>query len=433
MRVQTPKTHAAAGQRGFSLLEMVITLAILVVVMLGALALFDMASSLSRVQLDVADMQQSLRSGQYDMVRLLRMSGRGSVPAQVLQPPLPAAAPVWTFPKGIAVEVRNKAGANEYMDAPANTKKILPETDVLTVRGVFSSPVCTVVKDTFTVDNLVGSPTYGRGQLRVINQALPNVPVPQNLKRLAEAIAGGVKEALMLVSGEDDSIFQVVELDPGASNVDNPANPTNILVAFKFDGGTNTAGYLAFSGGTWNSKLKEAAYMGIIEEYKFYVLDEREIIGDVNSPPKPRLVRAQVFPGTQSPYKGDVDNWSVGIADNVADLQVALGIQNGGVSPFDLDDNGNATDEWLFNAPGDVNGAGAPVDPNKWRFGKLYYVRLSTTVFSERRDRTYALPANVTSEDHTYVVPSMGTAGALTPDRTYRRRTIKTVVDLRNL
>jgi prepilin-type N-terminal cleavage/methylation domain-containing protein len=420
------RTH----ESGFSLIEMVIALMVLVIVLVGALTLFDLASRVSRVQVDVADMQQSLRTAQYDMVRILRMAGRGHVPTQVAQPLPPAAAPFWSVPNGIAVAVRNNVAANKFMDDPANTKRILAGTDVLTVRGVFTSPVCTVMDGTFTVDKTLGSPTYGQGSFQVANIMKPNVPVPQNLKHLADSIAAGIKEGLVLVSSEDDSIYQIVELDPPRSVVDNPANPALITVGFRFDGGTNTATFLAFSSGTWNGKLKEAAYFGIMEEYRFYVLDERETPGDATTAAKPRLVRAQTFPGTDQPYgnPGDPANWAVAMADNVADLQIALGVQSGGASPFTVDENGTAGDEWLFNNAGD-NSA-----DNKWRGGRLYYVRVSTTTFAERRDKDYESPANVTLEDHTYAVPDFGSGGGVaTPDRAYRRRTLRTLVDLRNI
>ena len=39
----------------------------------------------------------------------------------------------------------------------------------------------------------------------------------------------------------------------------------------------------------------------------------------------------------------------------------------------------------------------------------------------------------VVVEDHSYAVPQFGGSGQNVPDRMYRRRTLQTIVDLRNL
>jgi hypothetical protein len=181
-----------------------------------------------------------------------------------------------------------------------------------------------------------------------------------------------------------------------------------------------------------------------VEEYRYYVADERETPADPTSAPKPRLLRARVYPGTAQPWGegpgpaiSSPANWAVAMADNVADLQVALGIETGVGTPFTITDAGDAADEWLFNSAAD--------DPDlaAWRNGRLRYVRVNTTVVSERRDQSYAAPGyarapappptQVGAEDHFYNVPEFGLPSQTIPDRMYRRRNLKTVVDLRNL
>jgi hypothetical protein len=278
----------------------------------------------------------------------------------------------------------------------------------------------------------VGSPTYGKGHFQLGNEARPGVPLPQNLLPLADAIRAGRPEAMILISPLDDSIYQVVELDPTGSVVDDFTNPTSIRVAFKFDGGVNTAAYLTLSGGSWNPALTDVAYAGILEEYRYYVADLREDPRDLLSQPRPKLERAQLYPGTQSPWNGQASSWAVTEADGVTDIQVALGIETGTGSPFvpeeGVDDLARATDEWLFNSPAD--------DPTRptWRTGRLAYVRLTTTAYTQRRDKDFRSPPNVTIEDHTYVVPEPDDlAIAQTPDRSFRRRSLRTVIDLRNV
>ena len=184
MRATTLRSH----ERGFTLVELLVTLVILVVVLLGVLEIFDMATHVARVQTEVADMQQSLRSVQYDMVRMLRMAGRGNLPSEVAQPMLPAAAPPFSLPQGLAVGAADNASGTTYVDDPGKAHKVLPGTDVLTIRGVLTTPVYTVLQNTFTVDRTVGSATFGQGQLQLNVQARPGVRVPQDLKPLAQAM-----------------------------------------------------------------------------------------------------------------------------------------------------------------------------------------------------------------------------------------------------
>jgi prepilin-type N-terminal cleavage/methylation domain-containing protein len=422
-------------QRGFTVIEMVITLAVLVVVLLGVLALFEMANRVSRIQVDVADMQQSVRTGQYDMVRTLRLAGRGGFP---IQGPAPAAPgppwPDWNLPTGFAIQVDNNVAADTFIDAPADTIEVLEGTDVLTVRGAFSAPVYTLVLESFDLELDPGSPNFGTGSLQVLNVARPGIVVPQSLQWLVRSIVDGIPEALVLVSPLDDRFYHVVELDPATSVIDDVNNPTQVTVGFKFADGTHTDAYWRLSGNDWDtaftdplSERSAVAYMGILEERRYYVRDVREVPGDPTSGVRPKLTQARVFPGTVIPYRNDAANWEITMADGISDLQVALGIESGGASPFEPEDLVNAADEWLFNHPDD------DVDEARWRTGRLFYVRLTTTAVTERRDRDFLGPANQQVEDHAYAVPAYGALSPIAPDRTFRRRVLRTVVDLRNL
>jgi hypothetical protein len=70
-------------------------------------------------------------------------------------------------------------------------------------------------------------------------------------------------------------------------------------------------------------------------------------------------------------------------------------------------------------------------DPLVFANSDLYYVRLSTLVRTERRDNTYVAPTLVKVEDNKYTgLPiDFNSSG----QRMYRRRILRTVIDLRNL
>jgi len=69
--------------RGFSVIELVIALAIVVVVVVAMSSLFDRSSRLSKVESAVTETQQSARYGSYQIVREARMAGAGGYPASV--------------------------------------------------------------------------------------------------------------------------------------------------------------------------------------------------------------------------------------------------------------------------------------------------------------------------------------------------------------
>src|SRR5436305_423281 len=131
--------RAASPAAGFTVVEMVVALVVMIELILAVLLLFDFSNKLSRVQSNVADMQQSLRVSQYDTVRLLRMVGRGGLPTGPLTA-LGADATATATLQGVSVSVRDNVPAAATI-AGAGTPEVVAGTDVLTVRGVFSNPV----------------------------------------------------------------------------------------------------------------------------------------------------------------------------------------------------------------------------------------------------------------------------------------------------
>lgn len=407
-------------QAGFTLAEMLVSLAVSIFLILSVLAMFEANARITRVQSDVADMQQSQRIAQYDIVRMLRMAGRGGVP----QGPVPV---------GLATAVRNNAGEPEYISpADADTPEVLEGTDIVTVRGVFTRIY--QLADNATVLNL---PTGGSVQVTEM-VPLPGAAdngatlIPQDLEPLRQAICDQTPEAVVLVSNLSNQVYGVAELDPSTSNVGGCSGPAPavITIGFKVQGGTYTDLYGPLSsGGAFPASFPGAASIGILEEYRYYIRDIR-----VGGQLLPELARARVFPGTEVPYKDNDANWAVDIADNVFDLQAAYGVDQDGdglVVDGNLPDDPvfnpspptPDNDEWLFNNPDDD-----PTDA-AWNAGSLYYLRLTSLVRTERKDRTHLAPTILFIEDHDYGPSDLNTE----EQRAYRRRSVTTRIDLRNL
>jgi type II secretory pathway pseudopilin PulG len=401
----------AVRQRGFTLVEMAVSLFVTVTVLLGVLALFDFSNKLSRVQTNVADMQQSLRVAQADVMRFIRMAGRGGLPLGN------SALGVWT---GWAIDVSNNVPDATHIGVDVSTPEVLPGSDVLTVRGVFTSPLYQTNPANPASFALVpaGAPTGGT----ITIASTSPTGIPQDLAPLRDAIQRGRPEALLLVSPKGNDVWAVVELDPTTSDV--TTDPNQFTVAFKVPGA-----YSKFSPagpGVFNTEVTTVSFVGILEEYRFYARREFSIPNDQNSDLTPKLARARVYPGTQTPWGADAANWRLDIADNIFEFQVALGF-NASLKADEINGALKETadgegDDWLYN------GEAAP-KPNDYAAASLAYIRLSTLARTDRRDKNYEAPALVRTEDHSYATSPFNS----TNERMYRRRILRTMIDMRNL
>lgn len=411
---------ARSGQSGFTLIELVVALGVTSIVMLGIMFLFDFNNKLTRVQTNVADMQQSLRIAQYDMVRLARMAGRGGL----------------SVAQGVVVtrDVEDEPLFDDGGSGDAPT--LMPGTDVLTLRGVFSTPIFSVSFTKAGSFQVTGSPPTQTGFVEIC--ALSPSGAVQDLASIRDQLTrtGALAEALVLVSPLDDRYYRVVSLDPASTNTNAGSCPNTgpttggLHIGFNVDDR-----YISLSAplGLREHALEKVAYVGVLEEYRFYV--RREDRDDVGGRPgyevtemTPVLSRARFLPATDTPYGASSEhraNLRQDIADGVVDLQIAEG--------FDVDNDGVVTentadpdtDEWFGNAAGEAAVSG--------RFKGL---RISTLVRTRRPDNTYEAPFLAGLEDHVYDTVSPGNVtGRFNGEiaRKYRRRVLQTIVNLRNL
>ncbi|MEA2562371.1 MAG: hypothetical protein QOH06_3875 [Acidobacteriota bacterium] len=350
-------------EAGFTLIELLVSLAVTVVLILGVLATFDFSARMNRVQLNVADMQQSLRIAQNEIVKLARMTGRGSLP------------------RPIAVDVRNNVAANYKLISGQAATAVLEGTDVVTMRGVFNSSLYQIE---YLNPKVWNDPDADKIGWVVVLPAAAGVP--QDLDALELIATPG--ETLLLVTpfgvtavaeitGSGDAPIVVNDEDDEDSV---PVTVTGLKISFKKHLYEASLGILA-------SGLPVVAQVGVLEEHVFYV---RSTGADGVAP---SLARARMNPGSGQAYKLNVDNATLDIADNIADLQVAQ--------------------------PG-LAVAGEPE------------LRVSTLARTDRADpgnyQATLLPATI--EDHAYAAnhPFNSTTG-----RRYRWRLMRTDVNMRNL
>jgi type II secretory pathway pseudopilin PulG len=420
---------------GFSLVELTVTLIVVVEIILGALLLYDFSGKLSRVELQVSDLQQSLRVGQAEVIRVLRMAGRGELP--VTNNPAATLSPNQFAGTSIAVRNNAPAGTGVIAGTPPTdppgritNPRVLAGTDVLTIRGVFSTPLYQVNASDATAFSY--DSTLGTGTVTIAATSPTGVPQPFDSTKapgsLQDAINNNRAESLILVSPVDDSIYGVAQLDVANSTITGTAPNLVAHLAFKTIGASTGA----LSAGGAFPGLRNAAFVGILEEYRYYVRETHAILSDLTSPLMPLLSRARFYAGSDTAWDGDSANLYQDIADGIMDLQIALGFDVSGTGV--VTDTASGTDDWLFNSPDD-NVAGPPWSPlpNPTQFPSLFYVRVSLLARTSGHDPQYKGPVIVSIEDHVY------SATPTSPDDlngssglTMRRRLAQTVVGIRN-
>ncbi len=402
-------------QAGFSLVEMLVALAAMTEVMVVVLVLFDLNDRMARVETQTSEMQQSQRISQQEVVRLVRMAGRGGL--QHAQ----------------AIEVTSNA-ADDAKIGDSDSPDVEEGTDVLTLRGVYTSPVFFAKFDDETSFSLDEGAKVGTIKLESVSPT----DFPQPLDVFKEMTEGDFSannprpEALLLVTPTSPDVYAVVQVK-SVQQEDDWAKAT-ITFSIDPDFGKN-ASYLAMSccGSTssspaFPSQMTNVWSVGVLEEYRMYVRATTLVEDRPDTEETTRLSRARFYPNTDDPWDGEQDNLTVDIADFVTDLQVALAIDADRSGTIAKNDDLTA-DEWLFNT---LLGSDPEERTGPFETAPVHWVRITTVARSSRPVRDYVAPPIDLIEDRVYdelELPSFADVDV----RRYRRRQLTTTVDLRNL
>ena len=427
------------AEAGFTLAEVMVTLAITTIVIVAMLALFDINTRIARVEGHVSDMQQSLRIAQSEMIRSVRMGSRGGLPV-ALFPEGPFTGRF--LPAGVAVEVANNVAAGTLIAGNA-AAPVLEGTDVLTVRGVFTTVYqANPAGAGFTLTDSNNDKIPETGQL-ILSNVTPT-GVPQDLQPLADAIdatkgAGSNPanpEAFMMANPITD-FYAVVEIDGSSTYVKSGGVVTQATVNFNCSGTTRSDLYKLLSkSGHFPEDMTAVAYVGVLEEHRYYIRETRTLNAANVTAMEPVLARARLYPGTNIPYANKDENLQEEMADGIFDLQVALAVDSNGDTRITegTDAASRKADEWLFNETGDDTATTATWNGTSINPARLYYVRVNTLARTARRDPQTRWQAAALSrvEDKDYTAAPFQLFNNST-ERKFRRQSLQTVVDLRSL
>ncbi len=440
-----------AMEGGFSLMELVVTLAVLAVVTLAGLTLVDTGQKVTASQTAVAELQNNQRVAQQEVVRMLAMAGVGGLPESI-DPSLGGVETAGVFPDGLALAVTNNVGPNARVGDPT-TPRVVEGSDVLTLRGVFSTPALFLEpQQPLELD--------GDGRVSVVVGSVVDAGVGQDLEKLrhqlerATAAEALWPEAFVVRDRFNPGAFAVLELDPSATDPGDPGDPTlriglilssdSSLQEFADQYGRMILGTSLLQGaggagvtlpdGTAVQLPRMIGSIGLLEEYRFYVRQEWEVSSDEDSRPAPVLSRIRFYPGTGVAHP----DGSIDISDDVLDLQVALGVD---LPPGDgriadgVDAAGAAVawdeDEILYNHPEDDDGLSPAPGSRAWAVpaAALAFARVTTVVQAARPDRDFEGQRLGAVEDHDLSASIFNQD----PNRKVRKRSLRTLVELRNL
>lgn len=466
------RTIAAAApphrhtERAYSLVELLVAMLLLSLIMAALVTLFNASSNIAKTQTEIAEVQQSLRVAQEEIGRMTRMAGAGGLPLRWLDRDPEARITGFdydiegAFPNGFALEIESNVAEETMMPpgpATGSQVRVMPNTDILTVRGVMTSPVHYATQPV---------PLSTQFTMEIANTLAGRLyPFDAFAARIAEAVNDGRELAMIVRDLSAPDNYAVLQLNPGTTNLAPASCQTQselasvvngrecITIGLQHDQSSSPETARAFGEMTLGNKLglhagvpllplpagspltdapapQQVSSVAILDEFRYFVRAEFETPGDSRSRLKPVLSRAEFIPGTQTMIE------RVDLVENILNMQVAVG--------FDADQNGiildenNDEDEILFNDPADLaSGVKSPnaLTQHWWQKMPLAFVRLTLVAQARRLDRRYQAPELREVEDAlldgTFTVD--GETKNLNDDRNFRRQIRQWTIDPRNI
>jgi prepilin-type N-terminal cleavage/methylation domain-containing protein len=467
-----------ASERGYTLAEMIVVTALLLIAMLGLLAVFDASARINKSETDVADAQGAVRYGIYQMTRVIRMAGAGGL--YVTQAVLNA--------KGAGMTGITIGAGNSYNNVPAGTKikeavtgafiSVRPGTDMIEIRGVIQSPLlgfdhqsgcsagCVTAGETILVLPIPGDVTIGK----LVNDETTQRPQFAAIDAYTSSITGATDSMFAIMSdGVTDLHVGCSDPNPNgvqrypqvmynvgrllaATQLNTPTGPP--LDARVFSASADFTDSMAEhinaelpSGGALPpSPIQTAHRVGVLDDIIYFIA----MLPNADDPQGLHPYLAQGI------RRGDAFQITA-LADDVEDLQIAYGIDANGDNsvtrtgvvnpPYDTDTNSSITagnDEWRPNVateavPTEVDFQSDPTlaDPTNHsgvppaaHCPRLHAVMLSLLAKAHDSDPTYKGPAA-----SGYVLMDVPLSGGVpttaVPGR-YRRRVQTLRINLRN-
>ena len=304
--------------RGFTLLEILVTTAIFATIMIGILNLLDTSTKVSKLETALSDTQENVRFAAYHLMRTTRMMG-GAV--------LPFAANIGGTDSWVMGELlSNQSGT---VATAFGNVTVLPGSDVLTVRGFFEvSPFFINRTDIVTT-----------GTDHVIVQESRGGVLINNVDRYSTGSDLFEGRGIVFMGNMDQAQYSVGQVR-ASSALDGTAPDRELTVYFE-------PGVIQWSGLNPAGATAPPAFntyrVGILESYTYYVRPDFTLMrlradagGATPQPVAVNIGGLQVSLGVDTNNDGQIDNWlpAPAVAQIVGNGVLATRITVLGRTPF---------------------------------------------------------------------------------------------------
>src|SRR5687768_9384415 len=344
-------------ERGYTLIEVMLTIVVLGVIMLGLYTLLDSSNKLAKQETNVAEAQQSARIGIYEVSRIIRQARVGGL-----------------FVANAVLPVSNNiAGGTSMTDLAGNDHYVRAGTDVIAVRGILSGDKYALTSGDVTCAGSCASTTAMTITIRATStNGVSNYVAGQKPSFAGKTrpfyfvVADGSLEMLTTASGTFlVPVYYVGLVETAGGTWYTQTGSPATTFSFVMDPQDTGARKLYATPPT--SPTVDKPYAGgVVEEIRFFV-DEGPTDGTSSTADTHPSLAEAIF----DPASG---NWDIQpLVSEVEDFQVAYGVDgaNGsardrGVSPTAISTAANL-DEWVGNVANEIE-TGLPItgtDPKR--------------------------------------------------------------------
>ncbi|HKF42114.1 MAG TPA: PilW family protein [Thermoanaerobaculia bacterium] len=429
-------------EAGFTVIEAVVTLAVMAPILLGLYSLLDSSNRITKQESNVAQAQQASRGGIYEVARMIRQARVGQL----------------YYGNSVLPIYDNAPAGKTIKDLNGASHKIRQGTDVIEARGVILGEKFTVTAGDVTCSGACD----GTSQVTVIIRSTASNGAVNYAANLKPSLASKTRPFYLVVADSSSQPVVVsgktylvplyyvglVSADSTGGWYTYSSDGTNATFTFTMNP-SDTGAKVLNATAAGSPALQSAFICGVVDDLLFFV-DEgtASVTGDTH----PTLAMANYDPSS-----GNYDIQA--LVDEVEDFQVAYGVDgadsstpDGGADPVKVDVTGAGKDEWVGNVAGEsdtVLGTPAASIPRTGSIAAFVDTTVPTSDSAPALGRPLLravwLSLVVKSRDPDLKYDGPGARGVVTLDSTaksmsdasitgrpYRRRVQSLAVSLRN-
>lgn len=329
------------GQRGFTVIEALVASLLMVIALIGLYQLLDVSNLMSKQETDVAEAQQAVRTGVFELARVIRQARVGAL----------------YYGNAILPISNNTAGGTSLPDLSGSAHYIRQGTDVIEVRGILQGDkyildpgnvACAGACDTTTEITVTIPATAASGY---INYPAGSLPSLAGKTRSFYFVVEDGSNQLMTVGGSNYlvTLYAVGVVTPTGSWY------TQTASSFTFKMNPQDAGARKLNAtATLAPALAKPASGGAVDVVRFFVDEGASDATGTRADTHPALAEATLDAATG---RYDIQP----LIEEAEDFQIAYGVdgidgsaRDGGVSPVKTDETGVNKDEWIGNVASEV-------------------------------------------------------------------------------